>query len=82
MLSERLEVRLSPRQMALLRREARRRGLPVAHLVREAIDLLLEEDRRARLQAAEALFQVGAPVADWERMKREIEAGRLDTHEA
>lgn len=40
MLSERLEVRLSPRQMALLRREARRRGLPVAHLIREAIDLL------------------------------------------
>ena len=73
MLSERLEVRLPPETAQLLRREAERRGVPVARLVREAIDLLLQEDRQARLRAAEALFQVEAPIADWDQMKREIE---------
>jgi len=72
-LSERLEVRLPPETAQLLRREAERRGVPVARLVREAIDLLLQEDRQARLRAAEALFQVEAPIADWDQMKREIE---------
>ena len=37
--------------------------------VRDAIELLLEEDRLARTRAAEALFQVEAPVADWSRME-------------
>ncbi len=72
-LSERLEVRLPPETVQLLRREAERRGVSVARLVREAIDLLLQEDRQARLRAAEALFQVEAPIADWDQMKREIE---------
>ncbi|MBI2940301.1 MAG: hypothetical protein HYY04_07650 [Chloroflexi bacterium] len=72
-LTERLEVPVSPNTVHLLRPEARRRGVPVAHVVREAIDLLLEQDRRVRLRAAEALFQVGAPVADWDQMRREIE---------
>lgn len=72
-LSERLEVRLAPKTAHLLRQEAERRGIPVAQLVREAIDLLLKEDRQARLNAAEALFQVEAPTADWAQMKREIE---------
>ena len=53
------------------------RGVPVAHLVREAISMLLEQDTHARLQAAEELFKVEAPVANWEEMKREIEEGRL-----
>jgi len=77
-LSERVEVRLAPETVHLLRREAKRRGISVAKLVREAIDLLLREDREARLRAAEALFQVGAPTADWPQMKQEIEAGHLE----
>ena len=36
----------------LLRNEAQRRGTSVAQLVREAIHLLLEEDREARLRTA------------------------------
>jgi len=48
----------------------------VTELVREAIDLLLAQDKRARMQAAEALCQVEAPTADWEQMKREIEEAR------
>jgi len=75
-LKERLEIRISPEIAELLRREAKRRRVPVAQLVREAIDLLLRRERQSRLQAAEALFQIGAPVADWEEMKREIEEAR------
>lgn len=76
-LTERLEVRLPTETLHLLRREAERRNVSVAQLVREAIQLLLEEDRQARLRAAENLFRVGAPVAEWTEMKREIEEGRL-----
>ena len=72
-LTERFEVRLPRQTMQLLRQEARRRGVSVGQLAREAIDLLLREDRKARLQAAQALFQVEAPVADWKAMKQEIE---------
>ncbi|MDR5695920.1 MAG: ribbon-helix-helix domain-containing protein [Armatimonadota bacterium] len=71
-LTERLEIRLPPEKLRLLRQEAERRGVPVALLVREAIDLLLQEDRQARLRAAEVLFQVNAPVSSWKKMKREI----------
>lgn len=72
-LTERLEIRLPRETLRLLHQEAERRGVSMAQLAREAIDLLLKEDRQARLRAAEALFRVGAPVADWPKMKREIE---------
>ncbi len=77
-LTERLEVRLPPQTMQLLRQEARQRGMSVAQLVREAIELLLMQDRQARIQAAEALFQIEAPVADWPEMKQEIEEAHLE----
>jgi hypothetical protein len=64
--------------MERLRHEARRRGISIGALVREALDRLLESERNARLEAAEALFRVGAPVADWPVMKREIENARRD----
>ena len=76
-LSERLEVRISPQMMDLLRQEAQQRGVSIAQLVREAIEQLLLQDRRARIQAAEALFQVEAPVSEWLEMKREIEEAHL-----
>jgi Arc/MetJ-type ribon-helix-helix transcriptional regulator len=71
-LTERFEIRLRPQSLRLLRQEAERRGVSVAEAVRQAIDLWLEQDQQARRQAAEALFQVGAPVDDWEQMKEEI----------
>lgn len=76
-LTERLELQLPGQTLQLLRSEAERRGVPLAELVREAIDLLLAQDRQARVHAAEALFQVEAPVHDWPEMKREIEDARL-----
>ena len=71
--TELLEVHLPLPTLELLRWEAARRETSVAELVREAIDLLLAQDKQARMQAAEALCQVEAPVADWEQIKREIE---------
>jgi uncharacterized protein (DUF1778 family) len=71
-LTERLEIRLSRSTYRLLQEEAQRRGVPVADLVRRGIDLLLREDRLGRLAAADALFDLQAPVADWEKMKRQI----------
>lgn len=72
-LSERLEVRLPHETLEILRQEAKRRGVSVGQLARDAINLLLQQDREARLQAAQALFQVEAPVDDWKAMKQEIE---------
>jgi len=77
--SQRLEVRLEPQILQRLRQEARRRGTSMTQLVREAIDLLLKEDQAAKRQAAEALFQVEAPIDDWEKMKQEIIEARLRT---
>ena len=63
-LSERLEVRLTPETIGLLRKEAQRRRISLAQLVRDALDLLIKEDRAVRMDAAEALFCVEAPASD------------------
>ncbi len=77
-LTERLELRLPPELMQLLREEARRRGISVAQLVREAIEASLLGDREARIRAAEELFRLEAPVSEWLEMKREIEEAHLE----
>ena len=74
-LTERLEIRLPKETMQQLREEAHQRDVSVSELVRDAIDFLLVHDREARRRAADALFQVEAPVGDWEIMEKEIEAG-------
>jgi hypothetical protein len=74
--TERLEVTLPGPTLVRLRQEARRRGVPEADLVNEAIESLLAGDRQARVRAAEALCRVAAPVGDWADMKQEIEAAR------
>ncbi|MDR7551218.1 MAG: ribbon-helix-helix protein, CopG family [Armatimonadota bacterium] len=75
-LTERLEIRVPAHTLKMLREEADRRGTSVARLVREAIEARLQHDREARLQAAQALFRVGAPVADWPHMEQEIAEAR------
>ena len=75
-LDERLEIRVPAQTMRLLREEAKQRGVSVAQVVREAITRQVEDDRQARIRAAEALCQVDAPVDDWDEMKDEIIAAR------
>ena len=79
-LTERLEVRLSPETIRLLREEAQQKKIPVALLVREAIDTMFREKRQSKLAAAEALFQVESPVSDWPVMKKEIENAHSGAH--
>ena len=75
-LTERLEVRLERDQLRQLKKQARQQGVSVAQLVRQAIELLLQEDRETRMRAVERLCQIGAPIADWDQMEREIEDAR------
>lgn len=77
-LTERLEIRLSSHTMETLRQEAQRRSVSMAQLVREAIDMLLVNDQQAKMRAANALFSLEAPVADWAEMKGEITAVHLE----
>ena len=77
---ERVEVHLSPEIAEWLRQEAQHRGVTMDEIVREAVEFLLAEDRRARLRAAEALFRVDAPVNDWDTMEREIYEAHIEEH--
>ncbi len=76
-LTERLEIRVSPKIMKLLRKEGRERSVSVAQIVREAIERMLKEDMQIKMEAAETLFGLEAPVADWPEMKRQIEGPHL-----
>jgi hypothetical protein len=75
-LTKRIEIRVTDRGFRLVHEEARARGCSVGQLVREAISRLIEADSAARIRAAEALFGIEGPVADWPDMEREIEAAR------
>lgn len=73
-LSERLEVRIDRQAGRRLREAARRRGVSVGQVVREAIERWVEDDASARLHAAEALCRIEAPVTNWPTMEQEIVA--------
>lgn len=75
-LTERLEIRLDRERMQRLRKESRQRGVSIAEIVREAIDARYQATREDKLRAAQELFQVEAPVGDWEDMERQIEEAR------
>jgi len=51
----RTQISLTEDQMARLRREAKRRGVPIAEVVRDAVDRVVPQDpgaRRAKLERA------------------------------
>lgn len=77
-LSERLEIRLDPILMERLRREGKRKGMSVSEFIREVLISHLKKEKGSRSKAASALCSLKGPTADWEKMKREIEAGYLD----
>ncbi len=75
--SQRLEIRLSGDEYALVQAEAARRGASMGKIVREALWETYGMQDQRRQDAADRLFAVDAPVSEWEQMKREITEGRL-----
>lgn len=73
MLSERIQVLLTPDQRSRVERIARERHLSVGAVVREAVETYIAP--RSREGALRALLALDAPVADWEKMKAEILRG-------
>lgn len=76
MLSERLQLVLSPEQRQLLEREARRRRVSVASLIREAIDArFAAPTREDRLRAVDEIAAMGGEplpsLAELERIVAE-----------
>jgi Arc/MetJ-type ribon-helix-helix transcriptional regulator len=77
MMSERLEVRIDAATMGLLKESAGRHGVSVGEVVRRALEALLaEEDRQARVEAAERLcsLEIEGLSDDWEVMEQEYVA--------
>ena len=80
MLDRRLQVLIDENRWARLEREAGRRGVPVAVLVREAIDECFPGDadqRRAALQAVLDADSMDVPDPDGLRGELEVIRGRL-----
>ena len=75
MYTERTQVLLTPEQRRRLERRAADQHRSVGALIRDAVDAYTGSSGRSRREAADSLLAAGAPVVDWEAMKREIERG-------
>jgi predicted DNA-binding protein len=77
MLDRRLQVLIDEDRWSRLDREASRRGVPVAVLVREAIDERYPSDIEARRVALQAVLEAEAmDVPDPSELRRELETIR------
>lgn len=75
--SERLQVLVTPEQRGRLERIATREKRSMGAVIRDAIDAYTLLRARPRHEALRSLLGMNAPVADWDVMKAEIEAGAL-----
>ena len=78
MFSERTQVLLSKRQLAELKRRAKRERKSVGAVIREAVDTytgMPSDDER--VAAAGRIAAMELPVDDWAVMKSQIIAGAL-----
>lgn len=72
-LTRRVQILLDDERYRLLEREAERQGVPVAALIREAIDRSFAGGGDTRAHAAAALLAAEAmPVDDWSVMKERM----------
>jgi len=76
MYSERTQVLLSPEQLERVKRIARREGMSVGAVIREAVDAFTWTPLDRRRAAIEHMMSLDAPVDDWEVMKAQIEESR------
>jgi len=75
MYTERTQVLLSTTQRRRLERRAAEERRSIGAVIRDAVDAYTGSSGRTREAAADSLLGIGAPVADWEQMKREIIIG-------
>lgn len=79
-LSKKVMILFRPDQLKRMKEEAKRRGISVAELVRQAVDRELAEEgqaeKSARLAAARLLVAAGEPVMEWDELERVLEKGR------
>lgn len=79
-LSKKVMILFRPDQLKRMKEEARRRGIPVAELVRQAVDRVLAEggraEKNARLAAARRLVAAEEPVMEWDELERVLEKGQ------
>ncbi len=73
-LESRLEIRLQPEKLQMLKDEAARKNTSVGGIVREAIESYCAVSAEEKLEAVRKLAELKAPAANWDDMKREIEA--------
>ena len=72
-LEARLEIRLLPEKLQMLKDEAARKNSSVGEIVREAIDSYCAVSAEEKMAAVKKLAELKAPVAAWNKMKMEIE---------
>ncbi len=73
----RVQAILNEEQARIVAEIGRRTGRSVSELIREAVEHYHVKRYReeARRRAVDDLLSMALPVADWEQMEREIEAG-------
>jgi hypothetical protein len=72
-MTHRLQILIDEPRYALLERESRRTGRPIAELIREAVDASYGVDREKRRAAADRLLAADPmPVDDWDVMQQEM----------
>ena len=75
-LSKRLEIRLDPSTLCVLQAQAHKEHASIGELIRRAVEkTYLHSQKGSPKTAAQHLCSLGAPVADWPQMEKEIEGG-------
>jgi hypothetical protein len=75
MFTERTQVLLSKDQLARLRRIARRERRSVGAVIRDALDAYTATPADRRRASLRQLFELDAPVDEWQAMKDQIVDG-------
>ncbi len=73
--TERLEIKIDPEQLGKLKKESKERKISVGEIVREAIANKYSIPKEDKVAEAKKMFQLNAPIKEWEEMKKEIEEG-------
>lgn len=72
-IGRRVEFLMDPDEYERLREIARRRGVSLASLVRQAVRERYILGKEARQRALQEIFSLDLPVAEWESINAEID---------